>query len=262
MRRYWRLWKSFLRASVLADTEYRLNIILRVIGETVWYVAQLSLFEVLFLHARSINGWTVHATRVFQGTLFLVDNLYMVIFYENMDQLIGIVRKGDLDLYLTKPVNAQFMLSLRKVSISYLPNTLLILGYLVWAIRGLPGTVGAGALLLYAGIGLCGLISYYAMRFLFATLVIVLQDAGNVQFLWHNLFRLGTRPDTLYPRPLRWLILTVIPVGFIASVPTRALIDERTSPLVWAAPLVSLFLLWTSSVVWTRALRHYASASS
>jgi ABC-2 type transport system permease protein len=262
VRRYWTLWKSFFRASVLADTEYRLNIVLRILGESVWYVAQLSLFEVLYLHTHSINGWSAQATRVFQGTLFLVDNLYMVLFAENLDQLNGIVRRGDLDLYLTKPVNAQFMLSLRRVSVAYLPNTLILTGYVTWAIRGLPQHIGAGALALYAGVALCGLISYYAMRFLFGTAVIVLQDAGNVQFLWHNFFRLGTRPDSVYPKSVRWLILTLVPVAFIASVPARALLDQPTPALVWFAPVLSVSLVWISSRTWTWALRHYASASS
>jgi ABC-2 type transport system permease protein len=262
MRRYFTLWLSFLRASVLADTEYRLNIVLRVIGEMTWYVAQLSLFEVLYLHTGQINGWTVHATRVFQGTVFLVDNLYVLIFADNMDQLNGIVRGGDLDLYLTKPVNSQFMLSLRKVAVSYLPNTFIIGAYLAWAIGGLPRTPGPLDLLLYAFVCLCGLVSYYAMRFLFGTIVLILQDAGNVQFIWHNFFRLATRPDGIYPRPVRLMILTVIPVGFIASVPARALIDEGPTLLVWAAPLVAAFWLWLSTRAWTAALKRYASASS
>ena len=258
--RYWRLWRSFLRASILADTEYRLNIILRVLSESVWYVAQLSMFEVLYTHTDHINGWSVHAMRVFQGSLFLVDTIYILLFSENLDSLNGVVRRGDLDVYLVKPINAQFMVSMRRVAVSYLPNLLLVLSYLTWAIGRLPGEVTGVALGAFVVAVACGTLSYYAMRFMFGTLVIMLQDAGNVQFLWHQLFRLATRPDSLYPRALRYVLLSVVPVAFIASVPARVLTE---GPLItlWTVPVTAL-LLWLSGRMWRGALRHYASASS
>lgn len=258
--RYWRLWRSFLRASILADTEYRLNIVLRVVSESVWYVAQLSMFEVLYTHTEQINGWSVHAMRVFQGSLFLVDTLYILLFSENLDSLNGVVRKGDLDLYLVKPINAQFMVSMRRVAVSYLPNLVMVGGYLTWAIGRLPGGVTGASLAAYAVAIVSGALSYYAMRFMFGTLVILLQDAGNVQFLWHQLFRLATRPDSLYPRALRYVLLSVVPVAFIASVPARALTEGPVIAL-WTVPVTAL-LLWVSGLFWRMALRKYASASS
>ena len=97
--RYVRLWFSFLRASALADFEYRMNITVRIFGEVIWYATQLSVFEVLFTHTQTISGWDVNAMRVFMGTLFLVDNMYMMSafltkgwhsFYKKHSLLIGI----------------------------------------------------------------------------------------------------------------------------------------------------------------------------
>ncbi len=132
MKRYLRLWLSFFKMSAMADTEYRINIVLRVITEIVWYAMQLSVFEVLYTHTSTISGWTVHDMRVFMGTLFLTDVTFMILFHENLEQVWSMVRKGDLDLYLVKPVNSQFMISCRKVSVAYLLNWLLVFGYLLW----------------------------------------------------------------------------------------------------------------------------------
>ncbi|MBX3020921.1 MAG: ABC-2 family transporter protein [Bdellovibrionales bacterium] len=262
MRRYFRLWLSFLRASALADFEYRANISVRIFGEIVWYTTQLSVFEVLYTHTNTISGWDVNAMRVFMGTLFLVDNLYMVLFHENMDGLNSLVRKGDLDLYLVKPISSQFMVSCRKVSVAYVINLMLITAYLTWAISGLAHPITAWQVLSYVVLVLFGLGTYYGLRFMFGTLVILLQDAGNVQFVWHQLFRLATRPDPIYSSYLRFIVLTFFPVAFMASVPSRVLVEGISLPLMFTAAGLAVFLVWLSHWFWETALKRYSSASS
>src|ERR1700722_10994019 len=112
--RYVHLWFAFLKMSWMADLEYRLNILIRTTGEAGWYVAQLSLFEVLYTHTKTISGWDVHGMRVFMGAMFLTDVLYMILIMDNIEGVFSLVRRGDLDIYLTKPVNSQFMVSFRK----------------------------------------------------------------------------------------------------------------------------------------------------
>ena len=260
--RYLKLWRVFFRASWMAEAEYRANILVRVVGEGTWYVVQLSVFEVLYTHTSSINGWDIHAMRVFLGTLFLTDNIYMFFFQDNLDGLNQLVRKGELDLYLTKPVNSQFMVSCRKVAVAYIINMFILVPYLVWAIAHLGRPVKAAQLITYFIAVPCGSICYYALRFMFATLVIVLQDAGNVQFIWHQLFRLATRPDPIYPRPFRLFLLTAFPVAFMASVPARMIVESFDPALAAAAVGMSAVLVLLSHWGWVAALRRYASASS
>lgn len=260
--RYVKLWFAFLNASVLADLEYRMNIVVKIIGEIMWYITQLSVFEVLYLHTPTISGWDVNDMRVFLGTLFLVDCFYMVLFSENMDHLNSLVRRGDLDLYLTKPVNSQFMITFRRVAFAPMFNLFIILGYLSWAIPSVQHPLGAFDFLAYAFLCVSGLAAYYGMRFLFSTLIVILQEASNLAFLWHQFFRLATRPDPVYPLSLRRVILSIFPVAFIASVPARVLIEGPSWKYLIAGPLLSAALVCISHWAWNGALRRYSSASS
>lgn len=262
MRRYLRLWLCFFKMSAMADLEYRANIILRVITEMVWYTMQLSVFEVLYTHTNSISGWSVHDMRVFMGTLFLTDVTTMILFSENMDHLWAAVRKGDLDLYLVKPVNSQFMVSCRKVSIAYLFNWFLVIGYLVWAVQNLERPVGSLQVFSFVFMAAIGVLIAYVLRFMFAILTIVLQDAGNIQFVWFQFYRLATRPDPIFPLGLRYVILSVFPVAFFASVPSRILVEGIYWPYLVAAPLLAFGFLFLSNYLWEKALRNYSSASS
>lgn len=262
MKRYLRLWLQFAKMSAMADFEYRTNIVLRFMGEFLWYTMQLSVFEVLYLHTKTISGWDVNDMRVFMGSLFFVDVLYMILLHENMDYLGSIVRKGDLDLYLTKPVNSQFMISFRKVSVSYLLNLLMISAYLVWAVMHLSRPVSVWQVLSFGMMIFFGLCICYALRFMFAALTVIVQDAGNIQFVWNQMYRLATRPDPIYPMFLRYLIFTFFPVAFFASVPSRILVEGLHWYFLVASPVFAVSLIWLSHLWWEKALRGYSSASS
>jgi len=262
MLRYLRIWSQFIKMSAMADAEYRLNFVVRIFGEMVWYTAQLSVFEVLYTHTNTLNGWDIHAMRVFMGSLFVGDVLYMIFFMENMDALSNLVRKGELDLYLVKPINSQFMVSCRKIGVAYSLNFLIVLGYLLWAVSSLPGTFSVPQIAAFALLVLCGVVISYCLRFLFGMLVLVLHDAGNIQFVWYQLYRLATRPDILYPDYLRYFVLTILPVAFIASVPSKILVQGLSWQWFAAGIAVSSFFLMMTSFLWHRALRRYSSASS
>lgn len=260
--RYIRLWWQFFKMSLMAESEYRLNFVIKILGEIFWYTAQLSVFEVLYTHTSTLNGWTISDVRVFMGSLFLSDVLYMIFFQENLDHLSRLVRRGELDLLLAKPINSQFMVSCRKVAISNFGNLVLVIGYFVWAVSRLPQAVGPTQFLAFGILVLCGVMITYSMRLLFSMLVLIVHEASNIQFIWYQLYRLGTRPDVLYPTFLRYLIYVAIPVAFIASVPARMLIHGVEARFLLGGLGAASFIFCLTTWLWNRALRQYSSASS
>jgi len=245
----------------MADLEYRMNFAIRIFTDVIWYIAQLSVFEVLFLHTNQIAGWTVETMRFFMGVLFLVDAIYMVLFHENLDRLSDKVAKGDLDMLLVKPINSQFMISLQKFSTAYLGNVLLSASWLAYAGYHLSQNIFPQIFSLLLLLP-CSVLIPYCIRFFFATVSVIYVRAENVNYLWYEMYRLGTRPDNIYPAWLRYLVLTAIPVGFIASVPARIVISGMNWGLIFSAWGITLTLLFLINKFWTFALKRYSSASS
>lgn len=260
MLKYLGLFKSFFKASMISELEFRFNIAVRLFTDVLWYIAQLSVFEVIFMHTRQLNGWALEETRVFMGVLFITDCLYMLFFAENLDRLGEKVRRGDLDLLLMKPVNSQWMLSCQKVSVAYLGNFIISLGWLIFSL--LRVEFNAWRVLYLVPMIPFGLILVYSIRFMIASTALFLTRADAVNYIWYQIYRLGTRPDTIYPIALRYTVLSVLPVAFLSSVPTQVILG-RLSPfvLLYGALLAMLFLL-ISRFVWREGLKRYSSASS
>jgi ABC-2 type transport system permease protein len=263
LRKYFGLYLGFFRASLMADLEFRLNIVTKVVTDLLWYIAQASVFEVLFRHAPQISGWDLPSARVFMAVLFLTDAFWMVLFAENFDRLSWKVRRGELDLLLVKPISSQFMVTMQKQNTSYVFNILLTFSYLIWTLTQIsqPMVWGKLGLLLTVGIPVSVIITY-SFRLMFATLAVVFTNAESVNYVWYQLYRLGMRPDPFYPRWLRYLVLTLLPVGFIASVPARILLYDIDWWILLGGPVVAGISYFVGTRLWQRSLQHYSSASS
>jgi len=243
--------------------EYRINFLIRILSDVFWFLAQIVLIEVIYSHVNTLGGWTVDQARVFLGILFLVEGIYMVLFSSNMDQLSTNIRNGQLDLLLTKPVDAQFMLSLQKVNVLIIFNLIFALSWFIWAVVRLPGGVSFAQLLWLLVLIPSGVLVIYCFRFFFACLSIFYSSTENLQYIWYEIYKLGTRPDAIYYPWLRLVLWTVLPVSLIASVPSRAIALKDTNPFlfIWAL-FMSGLLFWSIRKFLKRCLKNYTSASS
>jgi len=259
--KYLGLYKAMLKTSLISDLEYRANYFTRFISDVFWYIAQILTFEVLYRHTNKIGDWDVHQMKVFLGILFVIDALYMIIIHENLENLSEKVRKGDLDLLLAKPINSQFMITLQKANTAILGNFLLAISWLFYSLHALPDF---HYLRLFWFIFLipCSLSVIYTMRFMFSATAVIFTRSENLQFLWWQVYRMGMRPDSMYFPWLKWILLTVIPVGVIVSIPARALLNPPNFYyLLWPLFLAPI-LIYLSHLFWKFALTFYSSASS
>lgn len=261
IKKYLGLYAAFFRASMIADLEFRFNFVTRIVTDIFWYAAQILAFEVLYQHTKIIGNWNLPQTRVFLGMLFVVDALYMIIMSENLERFSDKVRKGELDLILAKPVNAQFMVSFQRVSTALFGNLAIGTGWLIWSLSQLPDFSWwrLGWLLILIP---SALVFIYSSRFMMSSTAIVFTRSENLQFLWYQIYKLGMRPDAIYVPWLKLIFMSVLPIAMIASVPSRALLDPPEPWLFLWTPVLAMFFLWLTAKVWRHCLRAYSSASS
>ncbi|MES3036347.1 MAG: ABC-2 family transporter protein [Bdellovibrionota bacterium] len=252
---------GLFKASFISDLEFRFNFATRIITDIFWYLAQVVTFEVLFLHTPIIGHWNINQTRVFLGVLFIIDALYMTFLADNLDKFSEKVRRGELDLLLMKPVNSQFMVSFQRVATASLGNLIIALMWMTYALYQLPDLHPLRIFWLIVLIPV-GFSTLYVVRFCFSVVSLIFVRGENIQFIWFQLYKLGMRPDSIYFPWLRYIVLTILPVGLIASVPARAILDPPNWPLfLWAFASVPIFI-WFSNRFWKYCLSKYNSASS
>ncbi|MCE5317600.1 MAG: ABC transporter permease [Parachlamydia sp.] len=248
---------AFFKLSAIGDLQVPFNLGLQFLNDILWYLVQIVLFEALYLHVDQLNGWGIAQMRVFLGVLFTVDALQMILFAHNFDVFTEKIVKRDLDLLLLRPVSAQQLMTSQKLQCGFILNALFASSWLLWSLSLLPGGfpwLRSGLLLLVIPAALS---IFYSTRLIFNTVALLITRAEHFHELYFTFFKMGQRPDRLYGRGIRYLILLVIPVGMIASFPTRVLVDPADSLAFPALLAVASASLFVANRFWHWSVKRY-----
>jgi len=260
MNRYLKVLRLFWLTSLAAEAEYRVNFVLA------FLTSLLNLggsFFALFLFYRTgyqMGGWSWEQAMVVLGMYTLLDGFAGTFLIPNLSRIVPHVQEGTLDFILLKPIDTQFWLSLRQVSLWGLPNVLfgfVLLGYAVHRL-GLDGFALARGLIFL----LPGLLLLYSLWFLLATLTIWFVKIYNIVYVLRSLLEAGRYPLAAYPASYRLTFTFIIPIAFLTTVPAQAVIGSWNLRGFGTATAVALALFFVSRQFWRFALRYYTSASS
>ena len=89
--------------------------------DTSYFLVQLFAFEAIYGHVDNIRGWGHGEILVFVGTFSLINALNMVIYFFGVISIPEKIQTGELDLYLTKPVNPLLRITFEKINPGSIP---------------------------------------------------------------------------------------------------------------------------------------------
>jgi viologen exporter family transport system permease protein len=260
--RYLRAYRACLRNCLARELEFRGHFLLQVGSNLLWAVLSLALATFVFRNVRRIGDWDLDRMVLLTGSFLLVMALTNFLFLANMMALSRLVNRGDLDFVLIKPMSSQFLVSMRYVTFSELPATLVAVGYLLSGVQRLGLRPGPVELLVYLGLVASAVACFYALWFICVTSVLWTGRINNIAFVIMPIMDLGRVPTDVYGGLLRPFFTFVLPIALIATVPTRALLGLLDPVSAVSAPLLAGGLLLLANRFWHFSLRHYSSASS
>jgi ABC-2 type transport system permease protein len=223
-----------------------------------WAAAGVSIY---FQFADSLAGWTYAELLVVIGLFFTVNGLRQALLEPNLHRLGDYVRRGTLDFLLTKPVDAQLLVSLRHINVNVLLDpvigVVLVIVGMVMSGRGLSAGSAASFLLLFTA----AVLLLYALMLVLMACTVVLKSADGVDEVGFAVVELSRFPVQLYRRPLQ-TVLTVAPVAFLTTFPARALLGRLEPVMLLVSPTVAVASVYLATLLWRRAMRGYTGASA
>ena len=262
MKYYLHILGVFYKAAILTDLEYRTNFIVNLLLSIVsvsWSVAAVAVF---FLHTDEIRGWDFYGLMIVLGLFLFFLGLVDVFLTPNVKDLIEHIRLGTMDFILTKPLNAQFHASLRRINIWRVTDTLLGLGIVAYSVNRSAVQLTLLNILLFIVLCLCAAVIMYALVMLLITSAFWFVQLDNVMELLFTFYEAGRFPTTIFPAWIRAVLTFVVPVAFVTTVPAAVLLGRMSGLFVFYSLLATILLFVASALFWHYAVRHYSSASS
>nr|WP_221401529.1 ABC-2 family transporter protein [Paenibacillus phyllosphaerae] len=253
----------FAKNSLIGYMEYRANFYSSLCMEIVFLFSKLIYILFVFQLGIEINGISPDEMLIFTGTYTIMIAIYTGLFMDNFYGLSGHIRNGTLDMYMTKPLSLQFMISLRHVNFALpIPNLIAGITMVVMAWQRLviePSFIHIAG---YIGVILSSTIVMYSVLLLPQILSFWTVKSGSITEMLDKCWDLNNMPMYIYPQWLRRMGLYVVPILFITNMPSVYMIERLDTLLtVWimAAPVLSFVAV---RLFWKMALKRYASASS
>jgi ABC-2 type transport system permease protein len=260
--RYLRLFFIFFRVGVLSELSYRANFFAHLFQSILELGTALGGLAVVFSHTDTLGGWRPDEIVALLGVYFLVSGAIRMVIQPSMERLIEGVHEGTLDFTLTKPEDAQFLVSIQRVEIWNITDIILGFGVLAVALVRLGAKVGVGEAAGFAAALAAGGVIVYSFWLMLATLSFWFVRVENMLEIFSSMYEAGRWPVGFYPRWLRFMLTFLIPVAFATTVPAQALAGRLTWGTLAGAYMMAAVLLVVSRAFWRVGVRRYSSASS
>ena len=125
---YRRVFLTFARNSLIREMTFRANFLLQCVSATSWTLMNIGFYIIVFQHTDAIGkttGWEQSEFFLFLSTTWLINSLVQTFFMPNAQEFSELIRTGNLDFALVKPIDTQFLISFQRVEWSSLSNFVL-----------------------------------------------------------------------------------------------------------------------------------------
>lgn len=260
----------FFRNSLIREMTFRGNFLIELVTRAFWFTAQLVLFDLIYRHVPTIQDWTREEYFGFMATGMLINALVEAFFMPNCANFSELIRTGDLDFALLKPIDTQFLISFEKVNFAMV-NQVLLAGALLWyaLVRtGVTVTWGrVGVYLLLIGVGVA---FFYSLMIALASTSVWLGRNQGLYDFWFYITIFARYPQGFYRQSfggeLIWFGFSfIVPILLVVTVPSRQILGKTLEPNAYVlaiTPALTLLMLLVSRRIFNWSLSNYRSASS
>ncbi|KEO81686.1 multidrug transporter [Tumebacillus flagellatus] len=262
MLHYARLLSTMIRLAISEEMEYRSNFFANVLSTVSGLLVSLLTLKVFFNQTQAIGGWSFEQVLVLLGIFNALDGIVQMVLRPNIGRIVQHIRKGTLDLILTKPVDAQFYVSFRHILFWPITDVLMGLGLVVYAVLQMNIAITAMNLLWFLLMFLAALVTLYGIWMVLMTMSFWFVKVENLTFLFTSLFETARFPVQVYKGILRALLTYVFPVAVLTTFPSAALIGKLNGTDAVISFVIAVLMVVFARWFWKQALRNYTSASS
>ncbi|MSU80352.1 MAG: hypothetical protein EXS16_19950 [Gemmataceae bacterium] len=266
LARYARLWLSLAKFSLLGELAFRTNFLVKVFVELLWLAILLVFNFTIFRQTTTVADWSEFDYLFFIGCYFAMGGLIETLFLENCNEFADLVRSGDLDFFLLKPIDEQFLISCRKIDWACAPNV--VLGFIVMAgalwLGERPVTLPAVALflLMFA----CGAALAYGMLVALMSASIWTMRNQSLFEMWWLFTTLMRHPRSIFEgrlaSPAGLFFSFVVPIMLVTNAPAEVMVRGIDWRIVCFTLSASVIAVTVSRWIFRSAMKRYRSASS
>lgn len=261
MKRYLRIYRTFFLSSLVREMEFRANFFAKIAVMIVWTSFFVIGILLIFRNTQSIAGWNQGQVLVLTGSAFLLSSFNQAFFF-SITEIPSQVQLGTLDFIVTRPMESQFWISLRRFNLDQIGSMLTSSAMIAIGINQSHSTISSMKWGQWLVLMLCSITIFYSFNFAMFTSSIWFVKLDNLFVITEATTNVSRNPMDIFSRVVQRIFIFAIPLAFLAYMPAKALLKHLPPIFILYAITWALFSFLASRSFWTYATKHYSSASA
>lgn len=260
-----RLYLKLVSASLRAQMQYKVDFVMSLVFDAMLQAVDFAVLAAIMLRFPQIAGWNVYEIGLLYGMAYIAMSLYRTLAPE-LHNFERYVIQGTFDSLLIRPWPTLMVLLSRNLDLRRLGGALQ--GTLIFAVSARhlanTGAIRSSDIWIMLSTAVVGALIPFSLSLITASCAFWFGRSDDLQtFMLYAPRTASQYPHTIFPRWLRALLVSVLPVGFINYVPVRFLLGKGgTWWSLAASPVVAVLICLAAYSLWSLGHRHYHSTGS
>ncbi|MBQ6335675.1 MAG: ABC-2 family transporter protein [Ruminococcus sp.] len=261
--RYIRLHKIFIAQYLKKLMEYKADFLLGAVGLLLTQVFQLAFLGIIFSQIPALIGWSfqeilfIYGFSLIAKTLdhLFTDNLWMVGY--------RIIRKGEFDKYLTRPINTLYHVIAENFCVDAFGEMLTCILLLAYSIPSLNMPFHWYTIPLWIVVAVFATLIYTSLKIMTAAISFWTKASGHITHMLYMTNDFSKYPVSIYNKFVQTVITYVIPFAFTAYFPASYFLTGNNPWFCIGGTVIAGTVLFALALfVWHKGLSAYESAGS
>ena len=266
LARYFRMLGSLARFTLSREMAFRGNFLVKVSVEILWLGILLVFYRTVFSKTKFVADWPEEQYLFFVGCFFAMNGLIEMLFLDNCNDFAELVRTGDLDFLLLKPIDEQFLITCRKIDWGTAPNVLMGMAVMAGSLWQMHWHFDAARVAVFLVTFACGTAIAYSSMLLLTALSVWMVRNQSLMEMWWLFTSLARYPREIFlgtwAEPIGLFFTFILPILLVVNIPAAAMVRVLDLRMVGFTLVATAALAWLSRRFFLFALRSYRSASS
>lgn len=263
MKRAFRLHRIFIAQYLKKLMEYKVDFIVGAVGFLLSQALEILFIGIIFSQIPDLAGWTFNEILFIYG-FSLIPKAIDHMFFDNL-WMVGyhIVRKGEFDKYLTRPINSLFYVTVEKFQIDAFGELIMGIILITYSLIQIGADIVWYRVLVLLFLVPFAVLIYTAIKIITSAISFWTKQSGHITHMFYMSSDFSKYPVTIYNNFIKVVITFIIPFAFTAYYPASYFLrGENGLFCVLGTILVSSLLFVVSILVWNRGIKKYESAGS
>jgi len=260
IKHYLSVYQGIVITNFIESMNFRLHFFLLILMDLLFYISALASIHIIYNHVETIGVWNREQLLFFVAFMLGINQLTMTFVSEAYWRFPELIRTGDLDFILLKPIGAVFSVFFRYLRPGSMLNMIFTWGVIIY--YGLILNLSVFDWCALPFLLVLGFLLQNAIEMVISCSMFWMLEGSGVNFVRMELQQLARWPDFIYNKIVSRILMTILPILLIGSAPIRFLFNANDW-LPFLGMGLAILLFWgVLRFVWQLGLASYESASS